>query len=329
MPAELNILWELELDPMINKAISIPQYDNIDDEIISLDKSFQFSDGKLTGDSTFLIKLTEVDTDQYLTLKEHLRTMEYNDRKMAIFSRLSDEDKADVIFNTIEREYDLTDANNWTETVTIKEEIKTYNGKKDNSEIKFNYNEGWEAIELLSAKVTTGDKVKEISEDEKNLMDAGWVASAPRYPASKTLVASLPGVEIGSMIEYKYKRTMKDQPFFTMGTSFAWEEPVKHQSITVKMPESINHKLLVDQNGIMIDDVENLDNFDVNTTTENGIITYTFSADDLKVLPQENNTAPTYSFALQLRYQLETGLSMQRLSNATARSCIKTAESYC
>jgi len=44
-------------------------------------------------------------------------------------------------------------------------------------------------------------------------MDAEWVGAAPRYPAGKTLVVSLPNVEIGSVIEYKVKRVFKGRPF--------------------------------------------------------------------------------------------------------------------
>ncbi len=286
---------ELELDPAIGQALSIPQYDKIDDEIILQERNFDFKDGKLTGSGTFLIKLTEVSPEQYLVLKDHLRTMEYNDRKMAIFAKPSDEDTAEVVFKNIEHVYKLTDAGNWTETVSVKKQIKTYNGLKENAELKFNFNEGWETIELLSAKVTTGEKVKEITKDEINLMDAGWVASAPRYPASKTLVASLPGVEIGSIIEYKYQRTVTNMPFFAMTELFAAQDPVEHKIVTVQIPEKLSHRIIVDNNGIMEDDNdEKVINETSNTT--NGILTYVFEADNLELIPRENNMAPSYSF---------------------------------
>ena len=43
-------------------------------------------------------------------------------------------------------------------------------------------------------------------------MDCGWASSAPRYPASKTMVVNLPSVEIGSTISYVIARTVKDSP---------------------------------------------------------------------------------------------------------------------
>ena len=287
---------ELELDPSIGNALSIPTYDKIDDEIILQERNFDFKDGKLTGNGTFLIKVTEVSPEQYLVLKDHLRTMEYNDRKMAIFAKQSDEDTAEVVYDNIEHVYELSDASNWTETVTIRKQVKTYNGLKDNAELKINYNEGWESIELLLAKVTTGEKVKEITKDEINVMDASWVASAPRYPASKTLVASLPGVEIGSVIEYKYCRTITNKPFFTMTELFAMQDPVKHKIVTVRMPEKLSYSLVVDDNGIMEPDNDAEKVINETSNTEADMVTYVFEATNLELVPRENNMAPIYSF---------------------------------
>ena len=47
---------------------------------------------------------------------------------------------------------------------------------------------------------------------ETSVLDADWVSSAPRYPASKQLVVNLPSVEIGSVISYTVVTTVKDAP---------------------------------------------------------------------------------------------------------------------
>ncbi len=287
---------EIELDPSIGKAVSIPAYDKINDDIITLDREYQFNDGKITGQGTFFIKLTEVDPEQYLALKEHLRTMEYNDRKMTVFARPSEEATADVVYNNVEHDYVLTDNGSWTETVTVKELIKTYSGKKSNAELQLNYNEAWESIELLEARVTNGDKVKEITKDEINIMDAGWVASAPRYPASKTMVASLPGVEIGSVIEYKYRRTVTGMPFFAMSEVFASQDPIKHKTVTISMPEKLKCHLLVDDNGVTEADVDGDKKITRDESIADGIVTYTFTADDLALIPREDSMAPAFSY---------------------------------
>ena len=54
-----------------------------------------------------------------------------------------------------------------------------------------------------------GDNPKYIAQEllKKNkdikIMDQSWVASAPRYPAGKRLVATFPNVQIGSVVSYK------------------------------------------------------------------------------------------------------------------------------
>ncbi|MBI9019207.1 MAG: DUF3857 domain-containing protein [Phycisphaerae bacterium] len=287
---------EIQIDPTIGQSLSMPAYANIDDDIITLKRNLKFSDNKLIGDSTFLINVTEMKPDQYLKLKKHLKTMEYNDRKMAIFARKASESNADVITESIIREYKLADAHNWTETVTVKKQIKTYKGKKDASELKFDFNQGWENVKILSAKVITDGNVKEITKDEMNLMDQAWVASAPRYPAGKTLVASLPGVELGSTIEYKYQRVITGQPFFTMTEIFAGQDPVWHKAVVVEMPQDIAHKVLIDQNGIMTPDVDGQEAVKKIIVQSDGTINYTFIADNFQIIPREDSMAPADCF---------------------------------
>ena len=99
--------------------------------------------------------------------------------------------------------------------------------EKSNSEIKLAYNPAWQRIELARATVTLPDgTVKTIAPEEINLMDAGWVASAPRYPAEKILVANLPGVEIGSILDYEIVSTVFGKPFFSIYQAFNGHEPI-------------------------------------------------------------------------------------------------------
>ncbi len=328
----------LELDKALGNCLALPEYDSINDEIISLERSLAINEGKLTGRGSFMLNLTELNPQQYLTLKGHLKTMEYNDRKMTIFTRPDADETADVIFNKIERTYELSDASNWTETTTISKTILSYSGKKDHAEINLNYNEGWETIELLAGKVTTGTKIMEISQDEINRMDAGWVAAAPRYPAGKTLVASLPGVEIGSTLEYQYRRTVKDMPFFAATEIFASQDPVRHKSITIIMPEKLPYRLLLDDNGTLEPDQSDCVGFIRSESRKaNGKTTLVFQADELKSIPRENNLPPAHSYqpvvmlsvgnwqeyARQMQEKLETASSSQKQTRNQTLELIK------
>ena len=75
----------------------------------------------------------------------------------------------------------------------MEKEILTYDGKKGSAELKFSYHPSWKKVEILSATVSNANgKVSSLTAKEINVMDSGWAASAPRYPAGKTLVANLP-----------------------------------------------------------------------------------------------------------------------------------------
>lgn len=74
-------------------------------------------------------------------------------------------------------------------------------------------------------------------------MDADWVASAPRYPASKLLVANLPGVELGSTIEYTLERKVSGKPFFSTRQYFGGFEPIKKKVVSLDLPREMELKI--------------------------------------------------------------------------------------
>ncbi|MEN6337548.1 MAG: DUF3857 domain-containing protein [Phycisphaerales bacterium] len=248
----------LRVDPAVGSFVSMPQSDPIDDPTISWSRKFVNHAGSLEAEGEFLIKVVELDPKQYLSFKEVLKQIEYNERKKPVLAHKSAEaaSDADVVVLDSQVEYDLADAHNWTERYHVKKQVLTYKGKKDNAEIKLDYNPVWEDVKLIRATVTTDGQTKEISEKEINLMDAGWAASAPRYPAAKTLVASLPAVEIGSVIEYEYQRQKKDRPFFATTHVFRGMNPIDRQTVKLTAPASLALQFLKDDNGIAVPDGE-------------------------------------------------------------------------
>jgi hypothetical protein len=210
----------------------------------------------MQGQSEFLIKVVEFDPQEYLQLKESLKQIEYNERKMPILAHQTSANlpEADVVILDHRVEYNLTDAHNWTERHHVKKKVLSYKGKKDNAELKLDYNPVWEEVNLVRATVTNGDQTKEIGKQEINLMDAGWVASAPRYPAARTLVASLPAVEIGSVIEYEYERVKRNRPFFAVTHVFRNFDPIEQTIVTLTAPLSLVLQIIKDDNGITVPD---------------------------------------------------------------------------
>jgi len=222
----------------IGETLALPAYEPVENEAVSFSESLARDGNALTRKETFLLKVVEFTPAQYGTLKAALRTMEFDERQKAVFAAAQPPADAEILSDRTE--YALADARSWTETRTVRMKVLTYGGKKKNSELKLGYNPAWEELTVESATVTSPDgSVKAAKKEEQNLMDAEWAGSAPRYPAAKTLVVSLPGVEVGSVIEYKVQRVCKDRPFFAARVAFRGIDPVRSRTLSVTVPADI------------------------------------------------------------------------------------------
>ncbi|MBN1423188.1 DUF3857 domain-containing protein [Candidatus Fermentibacteria bacterium] len=253
----------LDLPPSLGEVVAMPRYPQIDNDAISWMQRDELSADAavLTGATRFLLKAVEFSPEQYLTLKQALKERDRSGYKMPIFARAEDETGAlsAASYNTADHEiliieqcteYDVRDAHNWTHTVTVTKKILSYAGKKKNSELKIHYNPAWEEVVLEYGRVIAPDgSVQEIRTEEQNVMDAPWVGSAPRYPASKILVASLPGVEIGSTIEYRVVTRCIDHPFFAARVGLSGMDPAGKLEVMVSYPSELDIDADLDTNG--------------------------------------------------------------------------------
>lgn len=290
---------DIELDPALGRAVSLPKYPEIDDETLSWRRALEIEESGpggarvLRGRSEFLIKVVEFDPDQYLALKETLKTLEYNARKKPILQREAPPEttQADVVLLEQSTQIDLQDARHWKSVSTVVKRILTYKGKKDHSEIKIAFNPAWEEVELTTATVRTGETVKTISPEEINVMDAGWVGSAPRYPAGRTLVASLPGVEVGSVVTYTLERTSKGKPFFAMRASFRSHDPIVRKTVRLSAPDDLALDVrLLDAESAIVGGQQPVRELDDDR------VLYEWSAGDQPPVRQEDALPPWWSF---------------------------------
>ena len=247
----------IEVAPELGAPAAIPASEPYEDDAMSWSLGVSYDQGTLKATGDFRLKVVEFSPEQYLALKETLKRIELDLDRMPIFVTKTDRPVAeapsspasqpadqagggDVLVIDSRLEIDLDDARNWTETRTARLRVLTYRGKKQFSEIKVPYNPSWEQIDLAYARVHAADgTVRPISDKEINRMDAPWAGTAPRYPADKVFVASLPGVEVGSVIEYCLKRTAKGHPFFAANRSFQGFNPIGRESLTVRAPATL------------------------------------------------------------------------------------------
>ena len=233
----------------------MPKYQAVDNPQIKWVRNINASGSALEGSSTFQVRTLEFLPPQYDALKQLLKEMEYQKRKMPVFRSVATVDLkgavnpafegADAIILNQDVTIDLKGRGEWTFTEKITKKILTYAGMKNNSELKLSYNPVWDKVTVTDVTVKGPDGlVKKLDSKELNLMDEPWSGSAPRYPAGKILVASLPGVQTGSEIQYTITREHKDRPFFGIIGMFRGFDPIVKKKIILtydgKLPVDIS-----------------------------------------------------------------------------------------
>ena len=225
----------------LGKIAELPPVRDLDRGNIEYRLNIDDRGDKLVASRLFKVKAPEYSPAEYAMLKHSLEFIESSDKLRALFSPKSGTESADVEILRDENVISVKSESEWEESVLLKKRILTYAGKKKESEIKLAWNPAWQELELVHATVSNlNGRVFAAGKDEINEMDANWVRSAPRYPAEKLLVVNLPAVEVGSVIEVKYRMKNVNRPFFSLLNSFSLFAPVSDSSLEVKFPNRMD-----------------------------------------------------------------------------------------
>ena len=198
------------------------------------ERSFSVAGGMLEAKRTVTVGAVEFSPEEYGDLREEIKRVEAAERRRPAFSRDPLRD-ADVRYLLDSSETTIFSDKEWTVTNTVVKEVLTYAGKKGSAELKLGFNPAVESLELLYATVSNrSGEVRHVTDHERNVMDCGWAASAPRYPAGKLLVVNLPSVEIGSVVSYSVVRTVTNAPAAFYSTYlFDSLEPLERRVVRV------------------------------------------------------------------------------------------------
>ena len=216
----------VRLGEEIGEAKTLPEKISIKGAY-SYDRSYSVKNGTLKFRRRAAVNAVEFSSSEYSDLRESLKRFEAAERDMPVFARNEDAN-ANVRFRNIESFVNVTGPGEWVVTNVCEKEILTYDGKKKSAELKFSYNPTWKTVEVLKAEVVNKDgSAAAASDREKTVLDCGWAASAPRYPATKELIVNLPSVEIGSVIKYVTVTKVTNAPVpFYASWNFDTVEPV-------------------------------------------------------------------------------------------------------
>ena len=289
--------------------LAIPQFASVNDPGVSFNENVVFTNGSLDCTREFLLKTVEFSPAQYFQLKQTLKDKEDNRRKSLILglkssgvaevmpnAKASAEPPADSNAEILDSEKTLavTDAHTAVYRVKYSKLILTYNGKIRESEAKIPFNPACEEAKIVRAVVIAkaGGR-QEISPDEINVMDQDWNAGAKRYTGGKVLVASLPGVEIGSTIQVEYEVTMHDMPFLSGFEPFQFPDALDEKSFELTAPADLKiHKLVNGAKGIVTERLK----------TAGGKQTFDWGATNVTALSPEDQLPPAWNYDAGVGY---------------------------
>ena len=245
----------LKLGAGFGAAVSLPVYAPVEDSCVSYQQSCQDKEGMLDCARQLKLKVVEFSPAQYLTLKQTLKSMEYDQRKAPVLAApespaapaeaQAPESAASPVESNakildVHKELEVIDPHSSVYTVSYSKRILNYAGKIREAEVKIGYNPACQEAQFTRGVVVskTGDR-QEISTNEINAMDAEWNTSAKRYTGGKILVANLPGVDIGSTIEVEFKITSKGLPFVSGFESFQLPDALEGKTFTLTAPADL------------------------------------------------------------------------------------------
>ena len=225
---------KLDLSGTVGRALDLPPEEKGGAGGFSYCRRFSASNDVLSVARSVTIGEVEFSPAAYADLREDIKRMEAAERRRPVFAK-DELREANVRWILNATETTVASDAVWVTTNTVVKEVLNYEGKKSSAELKLSFNPSVERLGILSAVVSNRDgRVYAVSDREMNLMDCGWAAGAPRYPAGKTLVVNLPSVEIGSVISYQYVRDVTNAPAsFYASYTFDSHEPMEKRIVRV------------------------------------------------------------------------------------------------
>jgi transglutaminase-like putative cysteine protease len=282
--------------------LSTPEFASIHGADLDYSVRAECSENSLACSRELKLKTVEFSPAEYLKLRKTLKDMAYDSRKNLILglkSKAIAEAPADVTRSTepvdsdarilqSDKTLEVKDAHTAVYHAKYAKRILTYAGKIREAEVKIPFNPACEDVKIVHAVVTSKSGARqEISPGEINVMDQGWNAGAKRYTGGKILVASLPGVDIGSTIEVEYKISSHDTPSLSGFESFQFSDALEEKSFRLTAPADVQiHQFVSGPAGTV----------EENHKTAEGVQTLDWQARDIKALPSEPQLPPAWIY---------------------------------
>lgn len=252
---------------------------------VRFDMNQTATNGVLSGAFRYALTTPEFSPAEYLELKAALEEIEAASRRRPLFEAACDTPDQETLRD--ETETLLLSPHAWTTTRSWSKRVLTYAGKKKGAELKFNFNPAWQSIDVVAAVVSNANgSVHAVTPKEMNVMDAAWVGEAPRYPAAKTLVVNLPGVETGSVITVTTRLTQTNGYFYSHCHTFGGAEPVRSETYRLTCPTALSPTL----------QTFHAETLRCSVVTNGSTVTMSWSASGLPAVRAEEQQPPWHFF---------------------------------
>lgn len=202
-------------------------------------------DGTLTLSRALELSHKTYTPEDYRSLRRFAESLRRFESLRPLFAKAPEQD-ADALVRRQSEEVTLRADGSVLRRQDSTIKILTFQGKRDLGERILWHNPAWQQLTINAAETTTdkGDRVavtpKEISE-----LDADNAALAPRYPAMRKTVVSLPAVEVGSTTRMDWQVLSKDTRPFADSVTFGGTYPTAEQRYTLTLPLALDGELRV------------------------------------------------------------------------------------
>ncbi|HEY2081239.1 MAG TPA: DUF3857 domain-containing protein [Verrucomicrobiae bacterium] len=282
--------------------LALPEFSAVHRDALDYGVQATLANDSLTCSRELKLKGAEYSPEQYLELKQALKDIAYDARKNVILglktkvaaevtaAAMPSGDAVDSNARILEstKTLEVKDAHTAVYHAKYAKRILTYAGKIREAEVKIPYNPACQEVKIISAVVTSKSGARqEISAGEINVMDEGWNSGAKRYTGGKVLVASLPGMDIGSTIEVEYEITEHDMPSLSGFELFQFPDALDKKSLRVTAPTGVPiHQFVSGEKGVVQE----------KRKTEGGTEAVDWQAANVKALPSEAELPPAWTF---------------------------------
>ena len=244
--------------PLTHRVMALPQAEHLQvGGKINVRRTASLADGVLKFSRRMDVNTLELTATEYPELKKvlnHLKNgskvipVTIQDYKLpSVADALKAFPGADSVIEKYDVSCDISDISRWSIRTRSRRKILNYAGIKAHSELKIPFVPGWLELGKIEAAVIAPDgKEHKVSPREINVMDSPRNGLAPRYPAGKIMVISLPRVVPGSTIKLDMTQHYLNRTVFSGQIRFSSPSaPVIAASLKVTAPSKMHLKSTV------------------------------------------------------------------------------------